>query len=513
MNCSNCGKELKEGAKFCGNCGIKAEQKIENVQPKEDISKKQKENKKIIKISLKKTIAIVSIVFLLILISSIVVLLKNKKAHMAIETYDEKYENNIQETEKNEKEIPEEKQVYVSFMDSKGNEEIELREIDREDLIQYMENIYVKTREKGVSVNWFVYESKIVLYYIEYDYKIKGLDTTHSNTYGAIMYSNHFYPSQYTGSILFYKTHVGIWSTANQAFNEYTTLYETSNLKFKPIDIANIRDNRLAQDLKNSIQTLNNTEYFNIRMGVINKSENPWLQEYFDNQNNDVEIEEQQNITSEQDNKPTYNEQNSNNSNYEEEQNNDDYTSSYEKNNNYSNTAEEYSAPTISIRDSHSNLYNQDYGYITIDISNYDYDDEVTVSVNGNQATRVYRTCYSYDYNLTVGENSFDISVTNKYGKTTNKKYSINFEPSQPKVSITKQGNSYGFFDVPESTPEYNKLKNLDIKVTCNGKSGTITYNEYYNVSEQEEEGENTVVFTVTNKYGKTYTTSYTYTK
>ena len=76
---------------------------------------------------------------------------------------------------------------------------------------------------------------------------------------------------------------------------------------------------------------------------------------------------------------------------------------------------------------------------------------------------------------LNHGDNSFDISVTNKYGKTTNKKHTIKFEPSTPSVSITQQGNSYGFFDVSEMTPEYNKLKNLTLSITCNGKKGTIT--------------------------------------
>ena len=428
MICSNCGKELKEGAKFCGNCGIKAEQKIDNGQPKEDISKKQKENKKTIKISLKKTIAIVSIVFLLILISSIVVLLKNKKAHMAIETYDEKYENNIQETEKNEKEIPEEKQVYVSFMDSKGNEEIELREVDREDLIQYMENIYVKTREKGVSVNWFVYESKIVLYYIEYDYKIKGLDTTHTNTYGAIMYSNHFYPSQYTGSILFYKTHVGIWSTANQAFNEYTTLYETSNLKFKPIDIANIRDNRLAQDLKNSIQTLNNTEYFNIRMGVINKSENPWLQEYFDNQSNNdgTEIvEEQQKVANEENENLMYNEQNSNYDDYDS----DDYD--YDDNNS-NNIVTEFSSPIVTINNTETET-TRDTINLNYSIKD-EYDGQIVIHIKNNGDLIDSKGIYEKNYNgvceipLKSGTNYISVLVQNSKGQETTKKITINKE-------------------------------------------------------------------------------------
>lgn len=41
MKCSKCGNELKEGAKFCGYCGTKTEQKIENGQHKEDIRRKQ----------------------------------------------------------------------------------------------------------------------------------------------------------------------------------------------------------------------------------------------------------------------------------------------------------------------------------------------------------------------------------------------------------------------------------------------------------------------------------------
>ena len=209
--------------------------------------------------------------------------------------------------------------------------------------------------------------------------------------------------------------------------------------------------------------------------------------------------EDIQNNTTETETSMTYNQTN----NYWDD-NDDDYYSN--------NNVEKDSIPEIS-NIININQNNEDFGRLEIMVDEYDYVDEFTVIVNGNSTIQNGYNLYSYKYNLSPGNNSFNISVTDKYGKTTNKKYSINFEPSQPKVSITKQGNSYGFFDVPESTPDYNKLKNLDIKVTCNGKSGTITYNEYYNVSEQEEEGENAVVFTVTNKYGKTYTTSYTYTK
>ena len=74
MICNNCGKELKEGAKFCGYCGTKTEQKIENGQPKENISKKQKENKK------KKTVIIISCILLTIaLIVGILVYFNNKE--------------------------------------------------------------------------------------------------------------------------------------------------------------------------------------------------------------------------------------------------------------------------------------------------------------------------------------------------------------------------------------------------------------------------------------------------
>lgn len=74
MICNNCGKELKDGAKFCGYCGTKLEQKIENGQPKENISKKQKEKGK------KKTVIIISCILLtMALIVGILIYFNNKE--------------------------------------------------------------------------------------------------------------------------------------------------------------------------------------------------------------------------------------------------------------------------------------------------------------------------------------------------------------------------------------------------------------------------------------------------
>ena len=74
MYCNECGKELKDGAKFCGYCGTKLEQKIEEEQPKGNISKKQKEKGK------KKTIIIISCILLTIaLIVGILIYFNNKE--------------------------------------------------------------------------------------------------------------------------------------------------------------------------------------------------------------------------------------------------------------------------------------------------------------------------------------------------------------------------------------------------------------------------------------------------
>lgn len=505
MICNNCGKELKEGAKFCGHCGkeVNIERNIKS--DTKNFEEEKKETKKIIKKTLKKIIVVV-LVFLAIvaIISGIIVSIKRKTINNT-QNSSGTFEENIEEEEI--KKIPEDKKAIVTFVEN-GVETKEEREVDREKLLSCVNNVIINTSDELRGIGAGVIKYKLLLYYVEYDIIIDN-KTTHKNEYGAIMHSN--VVAQDLRSIYaknYYYRLVTKFSNDNPMLQVVKMGDTTRNEQFILNDVVVSRE-EYFQDIEDSLTNVFGSSCRNIHIGGINAKDNEWVKSIFNTteQNNEKEAEDEE-VTANEDYEEMMNLYDENNSNNNSNTNSDVIT-----NNNSVEKPEEYLAPLISTRDSHDSTYNQDYGYITIDINDYDYDDEVTVSVNGNQATRVYRTCYSYDYNLTVGENSFDISVTNKYGKTTSKKHTIKFEPSVPKISIMQQGNSYGFLDEPTIVADYNKLKNLDIKVTCNGKSGTITYNEYYNVSEQEEEGENTVVFTVTNKYGKTYTTSYTYTK
>lgn len=525
MYCSNCGNKIEKHEKFCTNCGneIKIEQDINDSNKgleyiiKENIEKQENDifsetinenlkNQKHKNRSIKRTLNIVVFIIVFIIIY---ILIANMK------------QNNVEPKDVNNN-VQKEIEKITLNVENNLRQDIDI-EINKENFLKYIvedlnticneyltEDTNVELFSSAGLYNVNKNEISFIIYIVFYTnsdnkdciiavQKVKETDDILLPVIAMI--DNISYPlvsneiiqttmsfMEVMGNYTFNSDHV-MFSIAPKANSD---IYE---LIVDDVDIDII----LTENIDNSEQNIA-------------------IQDILNNQNSNDNEE----VTANEDYEEMMNLYNKNNSNNKsdnnssinnDEKDNSNINSEVITDNNSVEKPEEYLEPLISIRDSHDTTYNQDGGYITIDINDYDYDDEVTVLVNGNQATRVYRTCYSYDYNLTVGENSFDISVTNKYGKTTNKKHTIKFEPSVPKISIMQQGNSYGFIDEPTIVADYNKLKNLDIKVTCNGKPGTITYNEYYNVSEQEEEGENTVVFTVTNKYGKTYTTNYTYTK
>lgn len=435
MICSNCGKELKEGAKFCGYCGTKTEQKIENGQPRENISGNEQGNKKIIKISINKSIFIVLIVLLLILIISIGIILKKKKINTSIQPYDENNKNNI------ESNLP--------------NYPLGLSEED----VKNINGMYNRINESGnIQEAFYFKEEQYYYFWVIYN---KNNDIL----YCTVSYLGNISNAQVVKHYGSEKTFIGTFKEANTAIldglRQRKDVYVLSFEQLKAI----IKDLNINDESKNN------------------------------------SLEETQNINEQQNNNSeTYKDSiiSENTNNYY------NYDSQY---NTPNNTVEEYQKPVVSISGAVSN---DDFGSISIEILRNDYDDELTVLVNNKKATRVDRKTYTFDYTLKPGNNIFDVSVTNKYGKTTNKKYPIEFEPYEPLVSLNRHDNNCGSLAVPDSIPKYNKLENLDLLITCNGKEGTIIGTQY---SVEDEEGENIVVLTATNKYGKTYTTSYTYTK
>lgn len=518
MHCTNCKKEVVEGSEFCSYCGSKINNEVKTLdKTTEEIEQKIKQKKKI-----GKGLIIVIICCIALITSAVyfTIIVDNDNSN-DLENISKQEDNNTkQENMENlEKEIPEDRKVTVRFIETGKNDSVEYREVDRDALINCLNKLYSSVRNAGLSLNMGLYTYEMALYYVEYDYKIEGFDKVSNSIYGAIMYS-YFIKSGYATT--YCKTFVANWTPFNNIDNSYSAIYESSLSKIIPSKetLETIRNNRIWNDIANSIKVSKNTEYSNIRVGFINVQENEWLQEYFDNVYNENEIDESinnsnivNNNTEINTSENNYQQNIANNNNNSEMNNVDDIDDTLEitsitlKNGNDLSQAGNFTSRTENIT-----LELE----VDLNIGNdvEEADKNFSATINGENVS-ISESALDHSMNpnikfvknnitLKLGENTFKVNVTNGKGVSKSKTYTITFDPYKPKFYSTYTHGNVLYIEVRNE--EYTELES-SFTVTVNGKNAEKEYTSSLveRFAYVIEEGETEFNIVATDKYRTNY--------
>ena len=283
MKCKVCKNELKEDALFCNKCGEKVTNKNEknmeieyadNIKINKEVSNsKAKEDKA--KISpVKRVFLVILVVIILIILISFGIYLNF--SNISINNENKKGIDNVNENNTSTEEIPENEKVNVLFQDEQGNTSLEERKVsDRERLLEYpllMENKVAQDLAlKGLAT----YQKKGVIYYIEYDVQIEGLEKIKRSDCGSIIFFSCIKFQRYGAS--YYRVIGTIWNSITNANNNYVLEYDTGDMKNQP----NLNNIQLASTMSVLKKTygLNKNIYSNIRIGTISRTHNSWISE------------------------------------------------------------------------------------------------------------------------------------------------------------------------------------------------------------------------------------------
>ena len=543
MFCNNCGKEIPEESVFCPCCGTnlknETEQVIEEKEMKEnnqeqvvnetleqeEITSNNIENEEIADIKTKrnyKKIIIFTVLIIAIMLMGFFIYCSiNNKNILSIE---QDGQNSIeQESNKEEKEIPEEKKVYVNFKRDGQEDSVEVREIDREKLLNYFNHLYNSVLDAGLSLNMPIYDYTMQLYYIEYDYQIGDMQTTSTSNYGAIMYAHLIkMGSNYINDVS-YKTFIANWTSTNEIWKKYSAIYESPMIKGIPQKntISNMANNRIFSDIENSIKISGNIKYSNVRIGLITIKENKWLEEFFNKAGNlKDENNENEGSSSTTENDITANEETN-----EEKEN---------SNNNQSNEdiKEEETKKDFTVKWEDIETETNDdelKSIICFYVSECDYY-SCTATLNGKSiySDKLYTGgCYESICTkelLKEGRNELKISVTNESGVTKEDTKIIKLTYIAPTITIlnketTTDKDVIEFFDIKIVNGDGIYESTFDVTIKRNGetlkKYNDIISGNYTNFSCAVElvDGENQIEVIATNVKGKSSSKKYTITK
>ena len=471
MKCNKCGNEISNESEFCSYCGNKTE----------------KEEKKTIKLSLKKIIMIEIIVILgIAVVAGICISIWTRPQISKEETTQNIQTSSSQESiEIKEKIIPDNEKVVVTFINDNGSRSYEERQIaNREKLLDYnYKNLSKIKTDMAIHNLGNVYELSSSLFYFEGEYT----NGTKFSDYGSIGFANAL---KVVGKNYNFRTVSTIWNDYNNIHNNYSVIYENSK-NVKPQDINNFRGNNYITLMKKYSNSTYGSNVSNLRIGFIDGNKNEWITEYsnkIEQENNNLE---NNNLT----------------------QNNNTYS-----NNSYESYKEEqYLPPEISIQ-----TYKRDETDNNSLIFNYyvkGQDNEektITIKNNGKVITnkKIYTT-YNYwsgdeTINLEEGLNKIEVIVSNSKGMTDTDTYEIKLEYKKPNVSINNAlvatddkmfELSYGISD------EYDT--ELTVTIKNNGRIITnkkVSTNGVYWKHEtiELEKGINKIEVIVTNSKGKT---------
>lgn len=302
MYCSNCKKEVVEGSEFCPYCGSKLSSDSETLGPKNykvyDIGQTKIKPKK----RIGKGLIIVIICCIALIASAIyfTIIVDNESSRKSSSTNESIVQENIENEIKEAVEIPEDKRATVTFIEETGNV-IEDREIfDRTGLCEYLDKNNNKVRNDIANMNisnaiqgGYIYNllnSTGALYYVEYTTKIGDLPETTSSDYGSII----FWDCAGTrGSRTEFNILATIWNPLSNASNDYFLAREISN---QTRGDFNQKVNNMA------ISTIKDfyaegRDYMEVRVGLIETKNNPWLYEYINQQEGTDNQEETENTT------------------------------------------------------------------------------------------------------------------------------------------------------------------------------------------------------------------------
>ena len=290
MYCNNCKKEVVEGSEFCPYCGNKLSSDSETLDPMNykvyDIGQTSIKPKKRIGKGL-----IIAIICCIALIGSAIyftIIVDNGSSKKSSSTNENIVQGNIENEIEEVVEIPEDKRATVTFIEEPINI-IEDREIiDRTGLCEYLEKNNNKVRNDIANMNvsnamqggytYNLLNSIGTLYYVEYTTKIGDLPETTSTDYGSII----FWDCAGTrGSRTEFNILATIWNPFSNASNDYFLAKEIPNQNRG--DFNQIANNMVISTIKDFYTE--GRDYLEVRVGLIETKNNPWLYEYINQQN------------------------------------------------------------------------------------------------------------------------------------------------------------------------------------------------------------------------------------
>ena len=162
-------------------------------------------------------------------------------------------------------------------------------------------------------------------------------------------------------------------------------------------------------------------------------------------------------------------------------------------------TAEyEIGAPTLTLNQGDQTVTDKDF---TVSGKATDANYSVAVTINGASVNVDYYGNWSKRYELSEGENTFEVIATNENGKQTKKSVTVTYNVGAPTLTLNQgdQTVTDKYFTVSGKATDAN----YSVAVTINGESVNVNY--YGNWSKQYElsEGENTFEVIATNENGK----------
>ncbi len=537
MICNNCRKKVVEGSEFCPYCGSKLSSDSETLGPINykvyDVGQTNIKPKK----RIGKGLIIVIICCIALIASAIyfTIIADNGNSKKSSSTDESIVQGNIENEIEEAEEIPEDKRATVTFIEETGNV-IEDREIfDRDGLCAYLEKNNNKVRNDIANMNvsnamqgGYIYNllnSIGTLYYVEYTTKIGDLPETTSTDYGSII----FWDCAGTrGSTTNFEILATIWNPFSNASNDYFLAKEISNQTRG--DFNQKVNNMVIPTIKDFYAE--GRDYMDIRIGLIETKNNPWLYEYIKQQDNaDTQTEEQNEVT----NSSNVNTIIDNNTNINTSENDYQQDTSNNNNNSYSeaNNSEDIDdtleITSITLRNginlSQAGNFTSRTENIALElevgfnIGNdvKETDKNFSATINGEDVSISENSLDSMDPNikfvkndvtLKLGKNTFKVNVTNGKGVSASKTYTITFSPYKPKFYSTYTHGNVLYIEVRNE--EYTTLDS-SFTVTVNGKSTEKEHTspEVERFSYVIEDGETEFKIVVTDKYGQSITKNY----
>lgn len=532
MYCSKCGKEVVEDSEFCPYCGSKLSSDSETLGPINykvyDVGQTNIKPKKKIGKGL-----IITIICCIALIGSAIyftIIVDNGSSRKSSSKDESIVQGNIENEIEEVIEIPEDKRVTVTFIEETGNV-IEDREIiDRTGLCEYLEKNNNRVRNDITNMNvsnaiqgGYIYNllnSIGTLYYVEYTTHIEGFPETTSTDYGSII----FWDCAGTrGSRTEFNILATIWNPLSNASNDYFLAREISNQTRG--DFNQIANNMVISTIKDFYSE--GRDYMEVRVGLIETKNNPWLYEYINQQDNADTQTEEENTNNNIDNE--------NNSGTDIDTSENDYQQDIYENNSYTETTnnedldDTLEITSITLRNginlAQAGNFTSRTENIALELEVDFYmgndvkeeDKNFTATINGEDVSISENSLDHMDPNikfiknnvtLKFGENTFKVNVTNGNGISKSKTYTITFSPYKPHFYSTYTYRNVLYIEVRNE--EFTVLDS-GFTVTVNGKNTEKEHSspEVESFSYVIEDGETEFKIVAKDKYGQSITKNY----